>query len=97
MLLLLLLLVRVLRRFVRLEVEGREDVLALCVMVSDFLADGNVARLIRPRAILQRCVNNRVQEAQVFVNVNVLLLMATSFALGLAVEESGLAATLAMS
>ena len=69
-------------------------VAALIVLAGTGLLDLLKASLIIAFAlIVSRVVT--LNDARRFVNVNVLLLMATSFALGLAVEESGLAATLA--
>jgi len=69
-------------------------VAALIVLAGTGLLDLLKASLLIAFALIVTRVVT-LDDARRFINTNVLLLMATSFALGLAVEESGLAATLA--
>lgn len=77
----------------------RTRVVEFCVAALIVLAGTGLLDLLKASLIIAfALIASRVvtlNDARRFVNVNVLLLMATSFALGLAVEESGLAATLA--
>ena len=77
----------------------RTRVVEFCVAALIVLAGTGLLDLLKASLLIAfGLIVSRVvtlNDARRFVNVNVLLLMATSFALGLAVEESGLAATLA--